>query len=212
MSQAASRAVLVSRVEAALAAMRAGLPVVLMDDYDRENEADLILAAERITEQSMAQLIRDCSGIVCLCLTEARLARLALPQMVAHNDSRHGTAFTVTIEARQGVTIGVSAGDRLTTIRAAIHPDAKPEDLARPGHIFPLRAHPGGLKARRGHTEGAVCLASLAGLEPAAVLCELMNADGTMARGEAVHDYAGRHGLPLLAIEDLIQYLGDGAN
>lgn len=195
------------RVEAALEAIRAGRPVVLTDDNDREDEADLIVAAERLTEATMAQLIRDGSGIVCLCLTDDTLTRLALPQMVEHNESSHGTAFTVTIEARRGVTTGVSAHDRLTTIRAAIAPDATPVDLVRPGHVFPLRAHPGGILARRGHTEGAVCLAERAGLRPAAVLCELMNPDGSMTRGRQVLDYAARHDLPLLSIADLVDVL-----
>ncbi|MGB3425828.1 MAG: 3,4-dihydroxy-2-butanone-4-phosphate synthase [Castellaniella sp.] len=199
------------RVRAALDAVRAGVPVVLMDDDDRENEADLILAAERLTERTMAQLIRDGSGIVCLCLTDEVIERLQLPQMVSDNGSAFGTAFTVTIEARRGVTTGVSARDRLTTIRAAIADDARPEDVVRPGHVFPLRAHPGGVLARRGHTEGSVCLASLAGLRPMGVLCELMNPDGTMARGAQVVDYARRHGLPLLTIAELAAYCRERA-
>lgn len=195
------------RVQAALQAVREGVPVVLMDDYDRENEADLIFAAERLTECGMAQMIRDGSGIVCLCLTDDTLQRLDLPQMVANNGSPYGTAFTVTIEARHGVTTGVSARDRLATIQAAIHPEATPDDLVRPGHVFPLRAHPGGLAARQGHTEGSVCLARLAGLRPMGVLCELMHPDGSMVRGDDVFAYAARHGLPVLAIADLLQYV-----
>lgn len=194
------------RIRVALDAVRKGIPVVLTDNDDRENEADLILAAERLTEASMAQLIRDGSGIVCLCLTSETIERLQLPQMVPHNESAFGTAFTVTIEARHGVTTGVSARDRLTTIRAAIAPDARPEDLVRPGHVFPLRAHSGGILARQGHTEGSVYLASLAGLRPMGVLCELMNPDGTMARGAQVDNYAHQHGLPLLSIADLVAY------
>jgi 3,4-dihydroxy 2-butanone 4-phosphate synthase len=198
---------LARRVQAALEAIRAGVPVLLTDDNDREDEADLILAAERLSERTMAQLIRDGSGIVCLCMTDADLSRLQLPQMVEKNESSFGTAFTVSIEARHGVRTGVSARDRLTTIRAAIHPDARPGDLVRPGHVFPLRAHPGGVLARRGHTEGSVCLARLAGLRPVAVLCELMNPDGSMARGADVLDYARQHGLPMLSIADLVVYL-----
>ena len=204
MSQTQSTAYCHRRMRAALDAVRNGIPVVLMDDGDRENEADLIVAAERLTEQAMAQLIRDGSGIVCLCMTDEDLRRLQLPPMVEKNESAHGTAFTVTIEARHGVTTGVSARDRLTTIQAAIHPDARPEDLVRPGHVFPLRAHPGGVLARRGHTEGAVCLSRLAGLRPAGVLCELMNPDGTMMRGAQVAAYADAHGLPVLTIDDLV--------
>lgn len=198
------------RLAAALLAMREGRPVVLTDDNDREDEADLIIAAERLTEASMALLIRECSGIVCLCLQDAMVQRLALPPMVNLNESRYGTAFTVSIEAAQGVSTGVSAADRLTTVRAAIAPDARPADLARPGHVFPLRAQPGGVLARRGHTEGSVDLALMAGLSGAAVLCELMNADGTMARGAQVLDFAERHGLPLLSIAELADYRAAG--
>ncbi|QIL44708.1 3,4-dihydroxy-2-butanone-4-phosphate synthase [Acidovorax sp. HDW3] len=192
------------RVAAALDAVRQGIPVVLQDANDREDEADLIVAAERLTEQTMAQLIRDGSGIVCLCMTDEALRQLELPPMVEHNESAHGTAFTVSIEARHGVSTGVSARDRLTTVQAAIAPGARPADLVRPGHVFPLRAHPGGVRARAGHTEGTVCLSRLAGLRPAGVLCELMNPDGSMMRGVQVHAYAAAHRLPLLTIADLV--------
>jgi 3,4-dihydroxy 2-butanone 4-phosphate synthase len=187
--------------------MREGIPVVLMDDFDRENEADLIVAAERITVDTMALLIRECSGIVCLCLTDAKLRALRLPPMVAENHSRNGTAFMASIEAREGVGTGVSAADRVTTIRAAIASDAGPEDIVSPGHVFPLRAVPGGLHERRGHTEGSVCLAEIAGLQPAAVLCELMNADGTMMRGHQLEAFARSRSIPLLTIDDLTTYL-----
>lgn len=195
-----------ARIAAALDAMREGRPVALFDDDDRENEADLVVAAERLSVEAMAMFIRDCSGIVCLCLTDEQVRALDLPPMVASNSSRYGTAFTVTIEARHGVTTGVSAADRVTTIRAAIADGAKPEDLARPGHVFPLRAVPGGVLKRRGHTEGTVDLARLAGLKPAGVLCELMNPDGTMSRGEEVTRFAKQHGLPCLTIDELVQY------
>jgi 3,4-dihydroxy 2-butanone 4-phosphate synthase len=186
--------------------MRGGRPLLLFDDDDRENEADLIVAAECLTERTMALLIREGSGIVCLCLPDAALQRLQLPPMVACNRSRHGTAFTVSIEARDGVTTGVSAADRVTTIRAAIADAAQPADLVSPGHVFPLRAMPGGVLERRGHTEGAVDLARLAGLKPAAVLCELMNPDGTMARGAEVERFALQHGLPTLTIAELVAW------
>lgn len=194
------------RLARALHHMKLGRPVILMDDFDRENEADLIVAADRITVPVMAQLIRDCSGIVCLCLDDDALQTLQLPPMVARNESRHGTAFTVSIEARVGVTTGVSAQDRVTTIRAAIAAQARAGDIVSPGHVFPLRAQPGGVLARRGHTEGSVDLAILAGLRPAAVLCELMNADGTMARGAAIERYAAKHGLVALTIAELADY------
>lgn len=199
------------RLARALADLRAGRAVLLMDDFDRENEADLIVSAEKIGTESMARLIRDCSGIVCLCLTDERLRQLELPPMVEHNGSRHGTAFTVTIEARQGVTTGVSAADRVTTIKAAIADDARADDLARPGHVFPLRAVPGGVLQRRGHTEGSVDLMRLAGLKPAAVLCELMNPDGSMAKGEQIALYAATHDLVQLTIDELATYLAGAA-
>ncbi|PLZ01684.1 3,4-dihydroxy-2-butanone-4-phosphate synthase [Burkholderia sp. WAC0059] len=194
------------RIAAALQAMREGRPVVLQDDHDREDEADLIVAAERLTPETMALLIRECSGIVCLCLPDEKVRALELPPMVSHNESRNRTAFTVSIEARDGVSTGVSAADRVTTIRAAIAPDAQPADIVRPGHVFPLRAAPGGVLARRGHTEGTVDLAVLAGLAPAGVLCELMNEDGTMARGAQVERFAARHDLPTLTIAELVEF------
>ncbi len=194
------------RLRRALSDMREGRPVLLMDDFDRENEADLILAAEKITTETMAMLIRDCSGIVCLCLSDEKLQQLDLPPMVSSNGSRYGTAFTVTIEATHGVTTGVSAADRVTTIMAAIADNAQPADLARPGHVFPLRAVPGGVLNRRGHTEGSVDLAMMAGLKPAAVLCELMNPDGSMSKGEDIVAYAKQHDLVMLTIDELANY------
>ncbi|OIQ72402.1 3,4-dihydroxy-2-butanone 4-phosphate synthase [mine drainage metagenome] len=193
-----------ARVRIALDAMRKGVPVLLQDDADREDEADLIVAASRISERTMAMLIRECSGIVCLCLTAAHTDRLGLKPMVEHNRSRHGTAFTVSIEARDGVSTGVSASDRVRTIQAAIAHGAQPGDVVSPGHVFPLIAREGGVLTRRGHTEGAVDLAELAGLGPAAVLCELMNPDGPMARGAEVARFAALHGLPLVRIADLV--------
>ncbi|MCS6766019.1 MAG: 3,4-dihydroxy-2-butanone-4-phosphate synthase [Candidatus Protistobacter heckmanni] len=194
------------RFAQALEDMRRGRPVILMDDFDRENEADLIVAAEALSVESMAMLIRECSGIVCLCLPGAELDRLGLPPMVRENRSRFSTAFTVSIEARHGVSTGVSAQDRVTTIRAAIAADARPEDLVSPGHVFPLRAVEGGVLARRGHTEGSVDLARLAGLRPAAVLCELMNPDGSMSRGAQIEVFAERHGLTVLSIDELAEH------
>jgi len=194
------------RIAAALDAMRAGIPVILLDDFDRENEADLIVAAEHITTDTMALMIRECSGIVCLCLPDDKVRALELPPMAPDNGSRFGTPFTVSIEARHGVTTGVSAADRVTTIQAAIAHDARPDDVVRPGHVFPLRATPGGVLARAGHTEGSVDLARLAGLQPAAVLCELMNPDGTMMRGEQIEQFAAERDFPILTIAELIQW------
>ena len=194
------------RIASALQAMRAGVPVILLDDFDRENEADLIVAAEKITNDTMALMIRECSGIVCLCLSDDKVRALELPPMAPENGSRFGTPFTVSIEARYGVTTGVSAADRVATIKAAIARNAQPDDVVRPGHVFPLRATPGGVLARAGHTEGSVDLAKMAGLQPAAVLCELMNADGTMMRGEQIEQFAEERGFPILTIAEMIQW------
>ncbi len=168
------------RVERALEALRAGKGVMVLDDENRENEGDMVFVAETMTTEQMAMSIRHGSGIVCVCITEERRQQLDLPMMVENNTSHFHTAFTVTIEAAQGVTTGVSAADRLTTVRAAAADNAKPSDLNRPGHVFPLRAQPGGVLTRGGHTEASIDLATLAGFKPVAVLCELTNDDGTM--------------------------------
>ncbi len=193
------------RVHKAVERLRQGRGVLLVDDENRENEGDLIFPAETVTPAQMAMLIRECSGIVCLCLTDEKLKRLELPQMVTDNTSANGTAFTLSIEARRGVTTGVSAADRVTTIRTAIADDCRPDDLARPGHVFPLRARPGGVLSRRGHTEGTVDLMRLAGYRPAGVLCELTNEDGSMARLPEIVAFAERHYLTVVSIEDLVQ-------
>lgn len=194
------------RVQTALAALQQGQGVVLVDDEDRENEGDLIYAAESITPEQMALMIRECSGIVCLCLPEKQVKQLGLPMMVEHNTCTNQTGFTVSIEAKQGVTTGVSAADRVTTIKTAIQPDCQPDDLARPGHVFPLRALAGGVLQRRGHTEGTVDLMQLAGLSPAGVLCELMHEDGTMMRLPSLVAFAQEKQLPILTIEDIAHY------
>ena len=194
------------RVETALQSLRKGNGVLVTDDEERENECDLIFSAESITEKQMALLIRECSGIVCLCLTDEKVRALGLPMMVEKNTSMYQTAFTVTIEAARGVTTGVSAADRVTTMRAAIADNAKPSDLHHPGHVFPLRARPGGVLERPGHTEATVDLMRLAGLKPYGVLCELTNPDGTMARLPEVVTFADTHTLPVITIEDIVKY------
>ncbi|MFZ1873276.1 MAG: 3,4-dihydroxy-2-butanone-4-phosphate synthase [Chania sp.] len=194
------------RVELALDALRNGRGVMVLDDENRENEGDMIFAAETMTVEQMALTIRHGSGIVCLCITEDRRQQLELPMMVTNNSSQFQTAFTVTIEAAQGVTTGVSASDRLTTIRAAIADHAKPSDLSRPGHVFPLRAQPGGVLSRRGHTEATIDLVSMAGFKPAGVLCELTNDDGSMAHAPEVIAFAKQHDMTVLTIEDLVAY------
>lgn len=192
------------RVETALASLRAGGGVIVVDDDDRENEGDIIFPASTVSVEQMALLIRECSGIVCLVLPEATTSRLGLAPMVTDNTSRYGTAFTVSIEARTGVTTGVSAADRVQTIRAAIAPGARPDDLAHPGHIFPLRAHPQGLAARQGHTEATLELMIRAGLTPAGVLCEVTNPDGTMARLPELMPLSEEYHLPIVSIADLV--------
>lgn len=194
------------RVEAAVQAIRKGRGVVITDDENRENEGDLVFAAETLTTAQMAQLIRDCSGIVCLVIDERRADQLALPPMVAENSARYGTNFTVSIEAKEGVTTGVSATDRRQTILTAIGEEARPDDLARPGHVFPLVAHPGGLAARRGHTEATLALMALAGRKPCGVLCELMHPEGEMMRLDALRAYCSTRDLTWVTVEDLALY------
>lgn len=194
------------RFRRALNDLRRGRPIILVDDFDRENEADLIAAAETISVPTMALFIREGSGIVCLCLPEEALDRLELPQMVASNESCFQTAFTVTIDAREGISTGVSAQDRVATIRAAVEDGAQPGNLVRPGHVFPLRAAAGGILSRQGHTEGSVDLAIMADMKPAAVLCEITNPDGSMAKGDDVDQFAKRHDLVTLSIAELVDY------
>lgn len=196
----------IERVERALTALREGRGVMVLDDENRENEGDMIFPAETMTEEQMAMTIRHGSGIVCLCITEERRLQLDLPMMVSNNTSHYGTAFTVTIEAAEGVTTGVSAKDRLTTVRAASAEGAKPSDLHRPGHVFPLRAQNGGVLTRRGHTEATIDLVTLAGFRSAGVLCELTNDDGTMARAPEVIVFANKHNMPVVTIDDLVAY------
>jgi len=195
------------RVELALAALREGKGVLVADAFDRENEVDLIFPAETVTAGQMALLIRECSGIVCLCLTPERVSALELPMMVSENTSGFQTAFTVSIEAAEGVTTGVSAADRVRTVHTAVSDHARPSDLRRPGHIFPLRARPGGVLERPGHTEATVELMRLAGRKPCGVLCELTNPDGTMATLEEAVGFSETHGFPIMTIEDLIAWI-----
>lgn len=194
------------RVERGLDALRKGRGVIVTDDEDRENEGDLIFPAQSISPPQMALLIRECSGIVCLCMPEERISTLGLPMMVENNSSPYRPAFTVSIEAAEGVTTGVSATDRVTTIRAAIADDAGPHSLNTPGHIFPLKACDGGVLERPGHTEASVDLMDLAGLKPYGVICELTNPNGTMARLPEIAVFAETHDMPVLTIADLVDY------
>jgi 3,4-dihydroxy 2-butanone 4-phosphate synthase/GTP cyclohydrolase II len=186
--------------------IRAGRMVVIVDDEDRENEGDLIMAAELVKPSDINFMVTHARGLVCLSLTRERCHQLGLPPMVRDNTSQHHTNFTVSIEAAEGVTTGISAYDRAHTVRTAVRPDAAPADLNQPGHIFPLQAQPGGVLTRAGHTEAAADLALLAGLEPAGVLVEVLNADGTMARRPELERFAVEHGLKIGSIEQLIRY------
>ena len=193
-------------VEHALAEIRQGRMVILVDDEDRENEGDLVMAADQVTPEAINFMARHGRGLICLSMTEERVQQLALPMMASDNRSPRSTAFTVSIDARRGMTTGISARERAETIRVAVARGATPEDVVTPGHIFPLRARRGGVLVRSGHTEGSVDLARLAGREPAAVICEIMREDGEMARMPDLEAIAREHGLPILKIADLIEY------
>ncbi|WP_447980172.1 bifunctional 3,4-dihydroxy-2-butanone-4-phosphate synthase/GTP cyclohydrolase II [Candidatus Nitrospira bockiana] len=193
-------------IEQALKDIKRGRLVILVDDEDRENEGDLVMAAEKVTPQAINFMAKHARGLICLALTAERVEELQLPPQAAENTATFGTAFTVSIDARKDITTGISAADRATTIRVAIDPKTKPSDLARPGHIFPLKAQKGGVLRRAGQTEGSVDLARLAGLYPAGVICEIMNEDGTMARVPELARFAKRHGLKVVTIKSLIEY------
>src|SRR5438034_6523494 len=193
-------------VEEAVEDIREGKLVVVVDDPDRENEGDLICAAQFATPETINFMATHARGLICLALTDDRADQLGLRPMTEHNEAPLGTAFTVSIEAREGVTTGISAADRSHTIQVTIAPDATPHDLVQPGHVFPLRAKPGGVLERMGQTEAAVDLARLAGLNPSGVVCEIMNEDGTMARVPDLVPYCRRHGLKLITVADLIEY------
>lgn len=207
----AAGALALSPMPEVLAAVRAGRPVLVLDDADRENEADLIVAADRITPATMALLIREGSGIVCLCIRPDRASALRLRPMVEVNRSRYATAFTQSIEAAFGVSTGVSAADRVQTIQCALRSTLERNEIVSPGHVFPLIARAGGVLERQGHTEAAVDLAELAGCDPSGVLCELMTPDGEMARGTQVAEFAARHGLAVTTVEAVRQYRLDSA-
>src|SRR5215472_3774375 len=202
----AATAPALNSVDDITAEMRAGRMVVIMDGEDRENEGDLIMAAEHASPEAVAFMIRHTSGIICVPMEEEQLARLELPQMVPVNSEPHRTAFTVSVDLRAGTTTGVSSSDRAATIRALADPASRPGDFARPGHIFPLRSRAGGVLVRAGHTEAAVDLCRLAGLKPAGVLCEVMNEDGSMARRPQLQEFARRHSLKIGTITDLIRH------
>ncbi len=196
------------RVQKAIEEFQAGRMVILVDDADRENEGDLCMAAELVTPEAINFMAKYGRGLICLAMTDEWIRKLQLPMMVdqSRNESAFGTAFTVSIEARKGVTTGISARDRATTIRTAIREDVQPDDIVRPGHVFPLRARPGGVLVRTGQTEGSVDLARLAGLKPAGVICEIMRDDGEMARMPDLEVFSRTHGVHIVSIADLIEY------
>ena len=202
----AERAVGLATVDEAVAALRAGGFAIVVDDETRENEGDLCMAAERVTADAINFMVKHARGLITVPMTGDRLDALDLPQMVAQNTSHQGTAFAISVGAKHKITTGISAHDRAATIRALVDPDTRPADLSRPGHVFPLRATPGGVLRRAGHTEAAVDLATLAGLSPAGVLCEIMSDDGTMARFPELRAFAARHELPMISVAELIRY------
>jgi 3,4-dihydroxy 2-butanone 4-phosphate synthase/GTP cyclohydrolase II len=197
---------MVARIESAIEDLKKGRMVILVDDEDRENEGDLVIAAEKVTPEAVNFMATYARGLICLSLTPERIEELRLPMMVSENKSRFQTAFTVSIEARCGVTTGISAADRATTVLTAIDDGTSPEDLVSPGHIFPLRAREGGVLVRSGQTEGSLDLARLAGLKPAAVICEIMNEDGAMARMPDLEIFAKRHDMKIVTVADIIKY------
>ncbi len=195
-----------NHIEEAIRDIKKGKFIILVDDEDRENEGDLVIAAEKVTPQAINFMAKHARGLICLALTPERVEELQLPQQAAENTATFGTAFTVSIDARKDITTGISAADRATTIHVAIDPKCKPSDLARPGHVFPLKAQTGGVLRRAGQTEGSVDLARLAGLKPAGVICEIMNADGTMARVPELAKFARTHKLTMVTVKALIEY------
>ncbi|WP_418186631.1 3,4-dihydroxy-2-butanone-4-phosphate synthase [Aliarcobacter lanthieri] len=192
-------------IDKAIKALQNGDGIIITDDKNRENEADIIFHANTITNQQMALLIRECSGIVCLCLTPKKVEELNLSMMVKSNNSRFQTPFTISIESKEGITTGVSAKDRVTTIKSALKNDGI-NHIISPGHIFPLCAKEGGVLERNGHTEASIDMMKLANLEPNAVLCEITNEDGTMAKGEQITDFAKKYSMPIISIEEIIEY------
>ena len=195
-----------STIEEAIEDIRSGKMLIVVDDEDRENEGDLTIAAEKVTPEAINFMAKFGRGLICLSLTGERLDELQIPLMVNENSSRYGTAFCVSIEARGKVSTGISASDRSQTILTAIHPETRPADLVKPGHVFPLRARRGGVLIRAGQTEAAVDLARIAGLRPAGVICEIMNDDGSMSRVGELHRFATEHGLKMITVADLIKY------
>ncbi|OHV76586.1 3,4-dihydroxy-2-butanone-4-phosphate synthase [Rhizobium sp. LCM 4573] len=202
----------IAKIEDALEVLARGQMIVVVDDEDRENEGDIIAASETVTVETVAFMMNHARGLICVAMEGERLDALDIPLMVPRNTESHKTAFTVSVDYIPGTTTGISAADRAATVRALMDPKAQPDDFARPGHIFPLRAHPNGVLSRPGHTEAAVDLCRLAGLKPSGVICEVAKDDGTMARLPDLVEFAKLHGMPLVTIADLISYVKDLRN
>ncbi|MBW2984439.1 3,4-dihydroxy-2-butanone-4-phosphate synthase [Candidatus Woesearchaeota archaeon] len=198
---------MISKVEDGIKEIERGKFVIVVDDEDRENEGDLVIAAEKVTPSRLNYMIKNARGIMCVPMTEERLKELQIPLMVENNTDKFNTPFTVSVDAKRNTTTGVSVCDRLETIKVLINPESKPGDLVRPGHVFPLRAKVNGVIERAGHTEAAVELCKLAGLYPAAVIAEIMNDDGSMAKLEQIEEFASKREIPIVTIKDLVEYL-----
>lgn len=202
----------ISKIEDGIAALARGEMIIVVDDYDRENEGDILIASQAVTAQAMSFMMNHARGLICVPMEGARLDVLDIPLMVPNNTESHKTAFTVSVDYIPETSTGISAADRAATVLALMDEQTKPADFSRPGHVFPLRANPGGVLARRGHTEAAVDMCRLAGLAPSGVICEVANDDGTMARLPDLERFASRHGLVLVTIEDLVEFLKRGTS
>jgi len=195
-----------NKIEQVLEDIKSGIPVIVVDDYDRENEGDLVIAVEKVTKDNLIFCMNKGKGLMCIATSGEIIDKLELPPMVVNSTDKNGTPFTVSVDAVNGTTTGMSADDRLKTLAVFVDDNAKPEDLARPGHLFPLRAKDGLLKERRGHTEGGVLLCKLAGLKETAMIIEMMNDDGTMKKGEQIVEFAVNNGLSIISVEELYEY------
>lgn len=198
---------MISKVEDGITEIQRGKFIIVVDDEDRENEGDLVIAAEKVTPSRLNYMLKNARGIMCVPITEERLNELQVPLMVEDNTDKFGTPFAVTVDAKRNTTTGVSVCDRMETLKVLLNPESKPDDLVRPGHMFPLRANANGVLGRQGHTEAAVELCKLAGLKPAAVIAEIMNDNGSMAKLEQLEEFASKRDIPIVTIKDLVKYI-----
>lgn len=198
---------MISKVEDGIKGIERGKFIIVVDDEDRENEGDLVIAAEKVTPSRLNYMLKNARGIMCVPMTEERLNELQIPLMVEDNTDKFNTPFTISVDSKRNTTTGVSVGDRMETLKVLLNPESKPEDLVRPGHIFPLKANANGVLGRAGHTEAAVELCKLAGLNPAAVIAEIMNDDGSMAKLEQLEEFAKKRDIPIVTIKDLVKFI-----